>query len=146
VPRVWDAANGNARGVLSGHEKKVLDVHFAPASAWLVTASGDGTARVWDVATLQSRFVLRGHNGVVRTVRVSPNGKWIVTAGNDSTARVWDATAGQLLSIFARQSQHSTERAFFARRAMVLTETRQQRAFVCRCSRQIDCIGAFARK
>jgi hypothetical protein len=73
----------------------VNSVAFSPDGRWVVTASGDNTARVWDVGTGSTVAVLRGHSAEVRSAAFSPDGNRVVTASLDETARVWEAATGR---------------------------------------------------
>ncbi|WP_395845873.1 CHAT domain-containing protein [Cystobacter fuscus] len=79
--------------VLEGHSGYVKEASFSPDGTWVVTASGDGTARVWraDGSDKDHPLVLSGHAGPVSSAAFSPNGAWVVTASGDGTARVWRA-------------------------------------------------------
>ena len=73
--RIWDAATGRERAVLSGHAGPVAAVAVAPDGSWLASAGGgDGTVRIWDVATGRERAVLTGHTSTVAAVAVAPDG------------------------------------------------------------------------
>ena len=60
--RIWDAATGQQRAVLTGHTGAVNAVAIAPDGTWLATGGDDGTVRIWDAATGQQRAVLTGHS------------------------------------------------------------------------------------
>jgi WD40 repeat protein len=82
--------------VLGGHQGPLGAATFSSDSHWLVTASGDGTARLWDLTTpnpAAEPFVLRGHEGAILDIAFSPDGRWLVTTSQDSTARLWDISA-----------------------------------------------------
>jgi WD40 repeat protein len=49
--RIWDAATGKQRAILTGHTGWVTTVAVAPGGTWLATASHDQTVRIWDPAT-----------------------------------------------------------------------------------------------
>lgn len=83
------------RASLRGHTREVDSAVYSPDGRWIVTASGDGTARVWDAANGQQKMALWGHMSSVSSAAYSPDGRWIVTASGDGTARVWDAVSGQ---------------------------------------------------
>src|SRR3972149_222936 len=50
---------------LQGHRDVIYSASFSPDGRWVVTASGDHTARIWDTATGQLIHTLQGHPGVV---------------------------------------------------------------------------------
>ena len=70
--RIWDAATGRERAVLTGHTGPVTAVAVAPDGSWLASGGDDGTVRIWDAATGQERAVLTGHTGPVNAVAVAP--------------------------------------------------------------------------
>ena len=97
---MWDlkATNPSAAPILlEGHHVGVLTVAISPNNHWLVTASGDATARLWDLTAANpgtTSIVLRGHDGWVEGVAFSSDSHWLVTTGRfDRTARIWDLTA-----------------------------------------------------
>jgi WD40 repeat protein len=78
---------------LSGHEGPVTAVSISANNRWLVTGSGDKTARLWDLSTLdpaRTAIVLRGHEGWITAVAISADNRWLVTGSGDKTARLWD--------------------------------------------------------
>jgi WD40 repeat protein len=85
---------------LDGHTNLISSIAFTPDGRWVVTGSGDGTARVWSVTTGDPAATLLGHDDWVSAAAIDPDGRRIVTASDDGTARVWrfpvalpDATA-----------------------------------------------------
>ncbi len=44
---MWEAESGQQKMVLQGHTDSVSSAAYSPDGRWIVTASGDGTARVW---------------------------------------------------------------------------------------------------
>lgn len=98
----------NARQTLTGHTNEVACVAFSPDGTWIVSGSGDGTAKVWDAATGAELLSLKKQAQPVASVAFSPDGKRLVTGtGNWSgaekvpgEAKVWDtATGEELLSL-----------------------------------------------
>jgi cellulose biosynthesis protein BcsQ len=97
--RLWDAASGEERRVLSGHTGVVSAVAFAPVGGRLASTSWDKTAHVWDAATGETVAVLKGHSGVVTSVSFGPDGQFLATGGWDKTVRLWNgdgSSAGTL--------------------------------------------------
>jgi WD40 repeat protein len=56
--RTWDAATGQPRTTLTGHDNSVTAVAFSPDGTQLATASTDGTARTWDAAAGECLAIL----------------------------------------------------------------------------------------
>lgn len=77
------------------HDDFIYSAVFSPDGKYIVTASGDKTARVWDAATGKPAIEPLKHDGNVFSAVFSPDGKYIVTASDDKTARVWDAATGK---------------------------------------------------
>jgi WD40 repeat protein/serine/threonine protein kinase len=80
---------------LRGHIDSVTSVAFSPDGQWILTGSGDGTAKVWDASTGQERLTLKGHSAGILSVAFSPDGRRILTGSGDLTAKVWDALTGE---------------------------------------------------
>jgi uncharacterized delta-60 repeat protein len=79
------------------HGSAVYSTVFSPDSKYVVTGSGDNTARVWEVASgLEiSRMT---HGDTVSSVAFSPDGKYVVSGSYDNTVRVWEVETGKELS------------------------------------------------
>jgi WD40 repeat protein len=74
--------------LLRGHMGAIYAVGVSPDNHWLVTGSGDGTARLWDLTARDiaaSPVVLLGHDGAVNAVGISPDNHWLVTGSSDGT-------------------------------------------------------------
>ena len=93
--RIWDAATGQQRAILTGHGGEVAAVAVSPDGSWLASGSWDGAVRIWDVATGQQRFSLKGRSGGVTAVAVSPDGSWLASGSTDGAVRIWDIATGQ---------------------------------------------------
>jgi len=57
--RIWDAATGQARHTLTGHEGPVRGVAVSPDGTWLASAAGDGTVRIYDPGDGREQAMLR---------------------------------------------------------------------------------------
>ena len=86
---------GRFSTVVIRHEGPVSSAAFSPDGKWVVTASGDQTARVWEAASGKEVGQPLRHEDVVTSAAFSPDGKWVVTASWDKTARVWEAASGK---------------------------------------------------
>jgi eukaryotic-like serine/threonine-protein kinase len=87
----------NSKQTLEGHTSEVSSVSWSPDGKFILTGSGDNTAKVWNAEKGQEVLTLKGHTLPVRSVSWSPDGKRILTGSDDTTAKVWDAATGQEL-------------------------------------------------
>ncbi|MBP7937523.1 MAG: protein kinase [Phycisphaerae bacterium] len=51
VIRLWDAATGESRGLLQGHQRFIHALAFSPSSGLLASASADYSIGLWDIAS-----------------------------------------------------------------------------------------------
>ena len=89
--KLWDAATGDVRHTLVGHEDSVGVWHSARTAAGIASASIDQTIRLWDATTGQELLMLPGHAGGVRSVAFSPDGWTLASGGEDHTVKLWEA-------------------------------------------------------
>jgi len=88
------AAKLIARTTHDSDHQYVYSVAFSPDGKYVVSGSGDMTARVWEAAT--GREVARmTHDDQVVSVSFSPDGKYVASGSVDFTARVWEAATGK---------------------------------------------------
>ncbi|MCD0446320.1 hypothetical protein LO763_22150 [Glycomyces sp. A-F 0318] len=112
---VWDLESGDVRATLSGHDAYIesLDVGMVNDTPAAITGSDDDTARIWDLETGDSLAVLDGHDGKVCNVVLgeASTGSIAVTGSLDDAVptRVWDADSGELLHMFAKQSNYRSD-------------------------------------
>src|SRR5262245_15507612 len=97
--KTLETLNGSSKITLKGHTDKISSALFSPNANWIVTSSGDKTARVWDGKTGTGIAVLEGHTDFLTSAIFSPDATRIVTGSWDKTARVWDARTGKLLMV-----------------------------------------------
>lgn len=85
-----DVATGAVRSRLSGHQRGINALTFAPDGRTLATAGADRCIKLWDLATGQERATLRDHVGWVKSIVFSPDSAWLAYSGRDATVRLWD--------------------------------------------------------
>ena len=81
--------------IIIRHNDFVNSAAFSPDGKYVVTASGDHTARIWDAMTGKPVTEPLWHDYFVQSATFSPDGKYVVTASCDNTARIWDAQTGK---------------------------------------------------
>ena len=78
------------RTLLEGHTNWVMDGVFSHNSRWLLTTSGDETARLWDLSASDPSAhctVLKGHGTTVLGALFDKQDHLLVTGGWDSAGR-----------------------------------------------------------
>ncbi|MEU9084421.1 TIR domain-containing protein [Streptomyces sp. NPDC048357] len=96
VVRVWDARSGRLMAELggsTGHADRVYGVAYGPGSAWLASASWDGSAIVWRDGEAGPR--LRGRGGRLWTVAAHPSRPLLAAGGDDRSVCLWNAETGE---------------------------------------------------
>lgn len=73
---------------LTGHQRQVFHVAFAPDGRLAASCSWDGSVRVWEGRTGRFVATLRGHVGPVYRLAWSADGRMLVSASKDSTVKV----------------------------------------------------------
>ena len=127
--RLWDVVSGTAVGQLvEGHAFLASQGAFVPtgsngapaASARLVTAGGDNTARVWDAARGVEIARLEPA-GRAAALAVSSDGRRILTGDDDGGAVLWNAADGKSLVKLPSQGDEVVWTAFAPDGAVLLT-------------------------
>ncbi|MCJ7681114.1 MAG: WD40 repeat domain-containing protein, partial [Candidatus Aminicenantes bacterium] len=81
---------------LSGHSNRIYSASFSPNGRYVVTASGDNSAKVWDAKSGKLVLNLGNHPSHVFCADFSPNSRSLATvSGND--AKIWGLPGGQLI-------------------------------------------------
>ena len=89
---------------------------------YVVTGSGDNTARIWNVTTGACVRIIMGHTSDVASCAFSPDGTQIVTASDDKTAKVWDASTGTCVRtclLYTSDAADDTPSVDLARRRII---------------------------
>jgi WD40 repeat protein len=116
---------GEKKGVdlyktLSGHNSRIYSADFSPNGKYVVTASGDNSAKIWEVATGAPVATLRGHPSHVFSARFSPNSRQVITAGGE-IAKLWNVPSGTEIRAFKGHSNNVHSAEFSPDGAVVVT-------------------------
>ncbi|MBU1187334.1 MAG: WD40 repeat domain-containing protein [Acidobacteria bacterium] len=89
---------------LSGHSNRIYRAGFSPNGRYVVTASGDNSAKVWDAKSGQMVLNIGNHPSHVFCADFSPNSSSLATvSGND--AKIWGIPGGQLIQTLRGHSE-----------------------------------------
>lgn len=111
--RVWEARSGRLVAELggsAGHADRVYGVAYGPGSAWLASASWDGTAIVWREGEPALR--LRGRGGRLWAVAAHPSRPLLAAAGDDRAIGLWNADTGENVTDLAGHTGRVLSLAF----------------------------------
>ena len=96
---------GQCLQTLEGHSDWVTSVAVSGDSRWVVTASGDRTAKIWDVSSGSCVQTLEGHSSWVNSVVFSADGQSAQGVERDAAVEQTEQTF-QILAHGKRQ--HAT--------------------------------------
>jgi WD40 repeat protein len=104
-----------------GHSDYVNGAAFSPDGRYVLTGSGDHTAKLWDATTGKAIRTFNGHSGPINSVAFSADGKYVLTAGWDKLAKLWDVTTGKEILTFRGHSDGIHSIAFSRDGKYILT-------------------------
>ncbi len=91
--RIWDAASGQPRAALTGHDQPgVRGRHLAGWHLARHRQLRQDRADLGRALLANSVATLTGHTRRCTRVAIAPDGTWLATASHDGTVRIWDAT------------------------------------------------------
>ncbi len=120
--RLWDAATGQIKNILTDHRDDVNSVVFTPDGSTLMSGSKDKTIRVWDVATGLQKEVLTGHSASIYSIALSPDGSTLMSGSDDNAIYFWDVATGERLEILRESAAGVDDIAFSPDNTIIATE------------------------
>jgi WD40 repeat protein len=90
---IWDLATGTRAIDLTGGERWITGLSFAPNSKYILAAARDSSLRIWNLETRMVEYAYNECPDVVSTVAVSSDGRYVATGTEDGTLILWGARA-----------------------------------------------------
>jgi WD40 repeat protein len=78
----------------------VESIAYSRDGRYVLTGTGDNTAKLWEASTGLQIRTFAGHTNKVTSVAFSANDLFVLTGSDDGTARIWDAATGLQLHAF----------------------------------------------
>ena len=120
--RLWDAATGQIKNILTDHRDDVNSVAFTPDGSTLMSGSKDKTIRVWDVATGLQKQVITGHSASIYSIALSPDGSTLMSGSDDNAIYFWDVATGERLEILRESVTGVDDIAFSPDNTIIASE------------------------
>jgi hypothetical protein len=104
--QIWDIAKKRIARIYDGHTQDIYSLQYSRDGRFIVSGSGDGTARVWDMTvepgmpSALTRVLSIDEpdvDGGVTSVAISPDGRLVAAGSLDTAVRIWDVGTGALL-------------------------------------------------
>ena len=97
--RIWNAATGDCRHVLSNHTDEVTCLAFSPDGTVLATGSEDHRVILWNPLTGEPLTMLEAHEDHILAVAFSRDGRQLASGGRDNCVRVWNLATQEQITV-----------------------------------------------
>ncbi|CEL95412.1 unnamed protein product [Vitrella brassicaformis CCMP3155] len=90
---IWDAATGELKRKLEGHERGVRTMCFSPANKLLITGGFDYQLFIWNPYVGKAIHTIKGHLApIIKIESLGPGTGQVVSADTDGCIKTWDLT------------------------------------------------------
>jgi WD40 repeat protein len=120
--KLWGAADGKLKRVLSAHDRDILSVEFSPDGNTIATGSADGNVKLWDALTGEVRKTLgafyvkkyprwrvisREIAAIFAQVSISfsADGKNLLTVPYHHETKLWDVNTGATIALLGNNAR-----------------------------------------
>lgn len=99
--KVWDFINSSiAHTFADVHTGPVWKLKFHDTGDFVLSASGDGSAKLFDLNALKMRQQFRSHTDSINGLNFQPYTNFFVTASADKSTSIWDMRTGLTVQTF----------------------------------------------
>uniref|UniRef100_A0A8D8A3I5 WD repeat-containing protein 61 n=1 Tax=Culex pipiens TaxID=7175 RepID=A0A8D8A3I5_CULPI len=88
--KLYDVANSDVVGTLSGHSSWVLSVSFSGDGRSFTSSSSDKSVKIWNVAERQCLHTFNDHQDQVWGVKYSPDSSKVISVSEDRSVNLYD--------------------------------------------------------
>lgn len=108
----WNSETGKrSRPPLPAHDKLIYDLEFSPNGQFMVSTSGDKTAKLWNFSYLSTPAILN-HESDVYSASFSFKEHILATASADGVIKFWDTTGKSIDNLLVQNDAGVSSIAF----------------------------------
>jgi len=92
---VWNIANRQRIGYLTGHSDWVMNATITPNGRFVATSSNDMTVRVWDIKSFKQVAQMDSQSPLGAPVTFTGDGNYLISASESDFVQVWAVSPSQ---------------------------------------------------